>query len=145
MVRLISLLNGEYTWKASHTRTFFFLTLWIFWGLTVGHLSQAELLIIVAELCMETPKQKSAAKRTSFCPRSLFSLFTPTKRRVCRLRCCFQMLSAYLKQKQVFGFLLKEQRLYHWRRCFVIWFSAISSRQQIFKHVLTRDLPLLPR
>lgn len=30
----------------------------------MGHLSRAELLIIMAELCMETPKQGSAAKCT---------------------------------------------------------------------------------
>lgn len=109
----------------------FFLTLWLFWGLTVGHLRQAELLIIMAELCMETPRQQSAAKCTSFCPQSLFFLFTLTNR-VCHLRRSFQTLWAHLKQKHVFGFRLKGLRLYH-----IISGDANHHTEQIFKHMQT--------
>lgn len=82
---LLVSLSWWFAWSLIYLECFthkdIFLTLWIFWGLTVGHLSQAELLIIMAELCVETPKQRSAAKRTSFCSQSLFFLFTLTKRR----------------------------------------------------------------
>lgn len=56
--------------RTFHTLTGgYFLTLSMFWGHTVGHLSHVDLLIITAsELCVESPKQRSAVKCTSLCP-----------------------------------------------------------------------------
>lgn len=127
MVCLISLLAVNifgmlHTWGL-------FLTLWIFWGLTVGHLSQAELLIIVAGLCVKTPKQRSAAKRTSFCPQSLFLLFTLTKRRESPSMLLSDALSLSEAKTSVWiSTEWTEAVSYHWR-----WHHTA----QIFKHMHT--------
>lgn len=130
------LVSGEYIWNASHMRTFF-LTLWIFWGITVAHLSQAELLIIMAELCVETPKQRSAAKSTIFCPQSLFFLFTFTKRRESPSMLLSDALSLSDAKTSVWIYTAGTEA--------VTYHPQWHHTAQIFKHMLTRDLPKLPR
>lgn len=84
----------------------------------------------MAELCVETPKQSSAAKSTSFCPQSLFFLFTFTKR--CELS--WTVLSGAPS--------LSDAKTSVWIP--TAWTEAVTCHQQwhhtaqIFKHMHTR-------
>lgn len=116
---------------------FFFWTHWIFWGPHSGTFVPSGIINHHSRaLHGDSKTKKRCQKRASFCPQSLFFLFTLTKRRVRRLRCGFQMLSACLMQNQVFGLRLKKLRLTK------IYFFVSA---QIFKHMLTRDLLQQPR